>query len=380
MDVVVRDAAVLAALRTAWVAAYLESRGWTCEQDSDLFLRYARESTRVFVPKQPAFDDYPLHMARLVEVAASVEGRSQLEILHAVEAIGHDLLALRDTTDSADGTTSLAAGRRMLAVAETSLRIAAARVVRKKPPAEREGKTKAFLRTVRLGQTERGSYVQRVLTPVPEPDDQQQSISDLGAPAPLEREATYTAATILHVVGDAAREAFDHAPRAQEVFNQAGIEGVTQALCKNLADAAESARGEAIEISFAFTPLLPGTPRVEPVRVERELVEPLRAGATMLRTMKRPTVLGVEGWVIQLRRDGEEPGRVTIIAQIRGGRPQAVAMTLDAEDYEKAIEAHKDARIVRAMGSLHERQGRYQLDNVTSFRLISDPAEMDLKG
>ena len=108
-------------------------------------------------------------MAELVGILATKENRSQLEVLSDLQTAGSDVIRVRFRhASSNDGSISLDQGEALVENAREMMLAGACAAVQPKPYYLRRRPEEAnrFLRGLRMGQTERGSYVLTVYSPV----------------------------------------------------------------------------------------------------------------------------------------------------------------------------------------------------------------------
>ena len=140
-------------------------------------------------------------MIEALQTLEAIEQRSQFEILADIQQASFDIIRWRIIQeDSGDGAIPLEDGQlfitQLLAAAQPMQWVA-----NRKPAAATE-----YMRHVRLGQSERGSYVVTVQSPVP-PALPIHGIDD--QPDPFERRVSLTLANALHTLRQVAMDAVD---------------------------------------------------------------------------------------------------------------------------------------------------------------------------
>ena len=109
-------------------------------------------------------------MGDLLQVLAAMEGRSQLQILRDLQVMGADVIRLRLVdAELADATVPLNEGAVFIERArDLMLAVACAAVTpRASYPSRKPGQAIDYIRKARLGQTEPGSFIVTILSPVP---------------------------------------------------------------------------------------------------------------------------------------------------------------------------------------------------------------------
>ena len=224
-----------------------------------------------------------------------------------------------------------------------------------------------LVKQVRLGQTEQGSFVVTLLTPVvpppipalfPDPDDLN---------APIERRMTRRLVEAL----TAARQATERTAAGDEsAFGDAVASGVSANLCEALVRLIEPFPMLDCGVSWARTrPVtVPGTV----VRFGRADAALLREAARSLRDrLPRPDVR-LYGFVRLLKRgEADDDGTIGLVADIDGQR-QSVTAVLGQLDYERAVQAHGDRALVVLAGDLERMGQRWRLLNPRLTDVIRD--------
>lgn len=378
---------VLRGIRPSDLEAYLQGLMWRREAAHPLFAAWHVPDLerRILVPTSDELDDYVDRMEEVLSLVQRVHHLSREQILHGIEETASDTLRLRAEWQSgadAPWTTSLAEGRRLLDVAHGAWSDSAREIVR----AERDEKKKrdrvqAFMDSLRLGQTERGSFILRVLAPVPVLDHRQVSIATLPTP-PIERRITQRMFRAIRTLADTATEATKLTPsRVREIFVASSRDGVTSSLCQNLASAVSSEKMDAIDLTLSFARHLPpdGAPQ-ETVRFGSNLRAALEAGADTLRRVEPSPRFAIEGWIVKVRRGPSDELSVVTIFAVIGAGARHVLVRLGEEDTNTALEAMGGRRAVRCEGRLVREGKQFEVVDPTGFRMLSEPEQLAFEG
>ena len=214
-----------------------------------------------------------------------------------------------------------------------------------------------LLKHVRLGQTDQGSFVVTLLTPVvpppmpalfPDPDDQH---------APIERRLTKRLVEAL----TAARQASERAAAGDDSAFTADTvaSGVSANLCEALVRIIEPFPTLDIGVTWART--RPATVPGAIIRFGRTDVALLREAARAFRERAPRPDVRLHGFVRLLRRgETEDDGTIHLATEIDGQR-QSVAAVLEQADYERAVQAHKERSLVVVTGDLERTGQRWRL-------------------
>jgi hypothetical protein len=174
VKVTVRDESVLRTVRPSEVAAYLRAEGWaeTRRQTAAAFWEKSvrGDDLEVLLPLEPTFRDYARRVGDMLEVLEVAENRSQLDIYADLTTTLADVGRVRlHGLGTEDGTMALLDGvkaiqeLREIASAAACATVSPRACYRSRKPAEAED----FLMQLRLGQSDRGSYVFTIQSPVP---------------------------------------------------------------------------------------------------------------------------------------------------------------------------------------------------------------------
>src|SRR5262249_33707837 len=122
----------------------------------------------VLLPLTPDLRDFPERMSEVLRTLELVENRDQLQILNDLTSARADVVRIRRPGPD-DGTILLEDGVSLINSAFDMVLAAACTTVTPKLyyPGKKPTAATDYLRKTRLGQSERGSYVLTVISPVP---------------------------------------------------------------------------------------------------------------------------------------------------------------------------------------------------------------------
>jgi hypothetical protein len=382
MKATIRDPAILQALAPLELAAYLRSNGWKqVDRLGDkgsvwVLSRKNGKEYEVLLPLRKDLRDYVYRMADALRVLEVVEERSQLEIFQDLTTTGADVFRFRSLQpDAQDGTIPIDDGVELIRHARESMLAAACSAVDPRPyyPTRKPTQAVEYLQRVRLGQTERGSYVVTLVAPVPPdlaPDKNGQAPLDIEDP--FERRANIVLARAFAAIRDAAPEALASGEFA--VFERAVSQGVSANLCDAVAAmAGGGGDGRDLEVSVTWSRLRPvehDIPRR--IQLSADAIPIIREAGRIFRETSPRETFELVGVVVGLRRDEGAPiGKVTVAGVIDGAL-RKIQLELGEPDYSQAVEAHKQELVVSCEGEL-VREGRgFSLRNPRNFRVERD--------
>jgi hypothetical protein len=378
----IHDPDVLRALGPLDVAAYLRTNGWReVSRLGDKGAVWTRipaegEAFEVLLPLRRDVGDFVARMAETLRTLEAVEERSQIEILRDLSSTSADVIRIRaQQFDARDGTVPIEYGVSLVQRAREMLLAAACATVQPKSyfPTRKPAQAIEYMDHVRLGQTERGSYVVTLLSRVPPSmEPRKDGQVPLDVEDPFERQVTLTLARALSAVRDAAQEAV--ITGNFEPFQDAVARGVNANLCEAVAAmAGDGAEVADLEVSLTWS-------RVRPVEITepRRIVLPADAipaieeAGRIFRASSPREEFELVGAVIGLRRDeGSDVGIVTVAARVDDNL-RKVQVELAGSHYSQAIRAHKEEKLISCIGEL-VRDGRaHTLRNPRDFRIESE--------
>lgn len=230
----------------------------------------------------------------------------------------------------------------------------------------------AYVRSVRMGQTEHGSFVLKLLSPVPprleqekpaNPQMELDGVTPVPQEEPFARKVTLQLATAIRATHEAALSAAGSGSIA--AFEKAVSSGVSANLCDaitGLASPMDQDRKLEVSISWALSrPVL--EPPATRVMFASDTFPIIAEAARMFRESAPREEFEVYGPVVRLvRSEGTEEGEVTVHAFVEEC-PRKIAIVLGSTEYEKAVDAHKLQKTIRCLGTLLKEGKSYKLRN-----------------
>ena len=363
------------------MAAYVRGEGWTAAgsygKHSDVYQRIGY--SELIIPGTDVIADYPEVVLSLLEIIAKEEGRDQLSVYRDLVISDRDVIRVRAPDADDDGSIKIESGVELVLHAKDLL-MAAACAANDPRPTYRAGKNKDasdYMGKVRLGQTERGSFVVTLLAPVTPSLDLAGGQGRLWpelVDEPFERRVTRTLADSL----EAAKGAAEGAVRNEGLtaFTKVVSRGVNANLCEALAALIDSGEGLQVAVTWARTRPTPEARRtIDFSKAEAGL---FREAASKFRSLEPRPDERLEAFVVKLDRDKmQSDGRVTLSAAI-DGQQVSIKTTLPTDLYSQATEAHEKRLMVSLTGDLKRKGQRWQMDDPRDLHVLSnDVAEED---
>jgi hypothetical protein len=380
MKASIRDAATLATMLPVESASYLRTRGWREVEHKDL--RYAvwdlsreGEDFQILLPLDRSFRDYVLRMSEVLTTLALVERRSQLEILSDITTTLADVIRIRSQQEgSKDGSLSLVGGVSLVENARDLLLAAACSTISKRAyfPTRKPDAAIHYVEKLRLGQTERGSFVVTIQSPVP-PTLQGSLFAEDYLPESAEPFERRVAKTLMQAIA-ALREAADESAASGDIrpFREAVAIGVSANLCDALVGLQEGSGSEWLDIGISWAPARRMSEHIQScVRIPREVSPVLQEAARVFKRVVPLEDFSLRGFVTDLHREDSREGTITVSGVVED-RFRKVKVELDSSDYDRAITAHRERLPVSCEGDLVREGKGFVLKNATSFSVQRD--------
>lgn len=373
------DADALRAISPAALAAFARGEGWAKTEaygsHADVYAAAGRPE--IILPRTDRLADYASAVSRLIDVFSQVTERDELATYRDLIGADRDVVRVRAFGDDDDGSVMLDAGVKIVAQARDML-LAAACAAKAPQALYRAGANKEandYMRRVKLGQTEHGSFVVTLLAPVPPllqplqlPLDQTWANFE---DEPMERMVTRRLMEAL----EASRTAAEMALSDAAAFENAVASGVSANLCEAVAGLIEQSQGLDISLTWARTRPTPEAHRK--VVFSQNDANILKEAARNFRLRQPKADVTLYGTVHKLKRDQFEVDGVVTLKAIVEDKVQSVRAVLDQANYSTAVQAHDAQKQVIVTGDLERVGQRWQVTNATVRELPADDAADD---
>jgi hypothetical protein len=376
MRATVHDAAVLAAIRPLELASYLRSSGWTQQTwVPDRFAVWTKsdgegDGFEVLLPLS-RYKDFGTRIADLLRTLELAESRSQLEIIADLTNTNSDVVRITSQyPESAEGSIPIEHAVELVHKSRELMLAAACATVETRPyyPPRKFSQALAYLKRVRLGQTERGSFVVTVISPVPPA----LSTEERQVEEPYERQVTKLLSIALVEIQRASEQAV--ASGSMDAFRAAIEKGVSANLCDavvGIAGGADNNRQVSIRISWSRSRAVTnGGP--SGVDLSPDAIPIIEEAGRILREISPTEDFELMGLVETLDRPaGEEVGTATVLGFV-DEKPRRVRMQLGESDYHTAVEAHDRQLPASCVGDLIKEGRSFMLLHPRQFRIMRD--------
>ena len=241
MNVTIHDSEFLRALRPLDIAGYLSAKGWQRVKERPGIVQHwqLREDYEVLLPLDVRLDSFATRMMELLTTVERAEERDQPAVIHDIRTGSADTIRVGiDDEDVADGTIAVVAGDALVSSARQMAWAAACSAVRPRAAYKRRRPPEAndYLKKVRLAHGEVGSFVVRLLSPLPPPTriGVAGDGTNLISPTPFSRQATETLASGLEAARRIAAEQFGEGEVTN--FDRYVRDGLSSNLCNALSE------------------------------------------------------------------------------------------------------------------------------------------------
>ena len=367
------DPGALATVSPVALAAYVRGEGWTKTepygQHGDIYTGHDRPE--LILPRTDRLADYVSVVSRLIGILSEVNGQDETAIYRDLTGADHDVVRVRAIVSEDDGTVPLNEGVEMVAQAKEML-LSAACATRSAQAVYRAGANREaadYMKQVRLGQTEHGSFVVTMLGPVPP------LLQTVPYPSwvdyddePYERQVTRRLVEALEASRDAAEKA--HSGDGAAAFENAVDAGVSANLCDAMAKLIEGTNGLEVSVSWARTRPTPNLRRR--IRFSESDAGAFKEAARLFLAREPRLDTRLFGTVHKLiRGEHEIEGQATFRMDI-DGKNQSVSAILDQRSYSVAIHAHEARNPVIVTGDLERVKQRWHMANATVREFVTD--------
>ncbi len=375
MKAEILDADALRGISPGALAAFARGEGWmkteTYGAHADVYT--APGKPEIILPRTVRLGDYATVVSKLIGVFAALNDRDELATYRDLVGADRDVVRVRALGGEGDGAIALDAGVEIVTQARQML-LAAACAVHAPQALYRAGANREasdYMRRVKLGQTEQGSFVVTLLAPAPpllqprlEPtwanlDDE-----------PMERRVTRGLMTALEAARAAAELALSGNAAA---FQEAVMSGVSANLCEAVGGLIEQSNGLDISLTWAKTRPTPEVKRT--VGFSKNDAEILKEAARVFRERQPKPDVKLVGTVLKLKRDLDDIEGLVTFKVVVDGKYQSVSAVLDQSNYSIAVRAHDAKAELIVNGDLERVGQRWQLTNAAVREIQSDTGD-----
>lgn len=386
----VRDIATeLQSIHPAAAESYLRLYGWEYDDSFRGIESYWQTSDgeqHTTLPLRPEAGDFGLRMAEFVNTVALAENRSSVEVISDLQTANMDVVSFRvDTNSEYDGAIPIKDGVQLFESARDALISAARATVEARPLFQggAPGEVSRYLEKVKVGQTEHGSYIVNLLSPVATLTQNTQREGQAFSDTEYDREVNFprSVTRMLRQALRSTQEAKEESPHDPEyrAFVNAIHSGVSANLCEALLRIHESGGDRGIQVNLRWAYTLPADGQQEETfDFDTEYIPVLRGAAEVLRATDPHEDYLLLGDVIGLRRDVLlQTGQIVVKAKVDDA-VRKVQVDLESQDYDDAVMAHKEGIPISIKGRLRQVGIKWILENPKGVHILEDRPLLDL--
>ncbi|MBU0654240.1 MAG: hypothetical protein KJ914_03805 [Gammaproteobacteria bacterium] len=364
----ITDNVILKNIQSNDVEFYLLKRSWSKIKQiaGSVIYDSPDKKLRIWVPLAGGLEeDFVLSMGKLLNSLSAYEDRSQLDIAEDFD-IFHvgDVIRVgsEDPLDKTSSTFPLYSAAQLIEQAKQVLLTGASIATIKDPKKNRAffGSRKPndaleYMKSVRLGQTERGSYIIKLISPLPNDlKETQFNLELVPEKPPFERLAVEKTFLGLSSLKDVLVETKKMGKFYFEPFFERINDGINADLCEAIVGKPDGSNKNPLNFSVSWSPAFRiSTPEHISTRIEFpvEYFSYISQAAQEFRK-KEPENIKFYGYVITLHQDKDsDVGDVTVATHIEGV-PKKIRMTLASYDHQVAIKAYEKRDEVQVIGVL----------------------------
>lgn len=352
---------------------YIEAKGWFLSLDMPGLAKVWHSNTHsnyeILQPLSMELKDFSNRLDDLVKVISITENKSLTDVVKEIENASSDVISLRVIHDDvANGEIPFFDGILLLNKTK-ELIVSAARSVVKPQKAKYTGKSpeivENFLSSLKLGQTEVGSYVLNLIAPIYFVENQQADHCIVPFSRTVSARLLESVTSLSHAI-----DRFEKNRDFKE-FEKIISNGVNATLCSAIIGLSGNNRNRSVEISVQPSPFssseISSTTKLLITADKMKYIEDAE------RFFSNDYVISnyaLKGFVTKLNRDiNSIGGEITLTEPSEKNRK--VTVELDEEHYLQAIKAHELKNDdVYLVGKLVVTPRKARLINVAEFEIL----------
>ena len=377
------DESIISRILPLHCTSYLESKGWIeidrdCHRSTVWQKSVNEKDEYVLLPMDTDLKDYIARIVDLVDTLKRLEGR-------ALECIVADLLqsnsdtfriiAYKDRPEYSlpliNASTMIRRSLDMIAAAAHSISSQKAYYVSRHPK-----EVEDFLSKVRLGHTERGSFIVSMHVPV-QPRirdiftyaDVSEEMLIVESDEPFERRVMMQLARLTNIAINAANS------RDFKQFADAIPSGLSANFCEALSDIVKVSGddGAHFDLNWAPTRSINKSWGIRTrFNIRPDTADALESAGKELRRNEPEPNVGICGYVVRLEKNNNDESGIVKIIDTLSEAPRSLYLELNEAQYNMAIDAHKQGKLINIIGDI-QRQGKKSIvKSIHSFETLED--------
>ncbi|MDO6537412.1 hypothetical protein Q4524_02350 [Alteromonas stellipolaris] len=353
---------------------YLESQSWVKDGTiSNKAIIWHRDnvdsySQEVIQPTDSNIRSYEQRLIEAIKSVAEFESRTVLAVIDDMLNFSSDLIKVRVVHPDVEGGTIPLEDGVLLIEKSRDLMIASTLSTFKKQKVfngSRSQNAQDFLSKLKLGQTEIGSFIVNLISPIEINTEIQKDSCETS----LARSVTVNLARSLTAIS----EAMNNYANSKSVFDfeETVTKGVSANLCDALIGLSGRAKTRRFSIMIKAGGLEPGPIHYsDNYEFSSQSIPNLEAASEYLKGRYTVRNFEVCGFVSVLKHlPNEDNGQIIVKALVRG-KIKSIAIQLSLDEYWQAFEAHKVGNEIACIGTLNVSPKSAQLLDPKGFDVI----------
>jgi hypothetical protein len=356
--------------------SYLKNKGWSETGRLGNVARLFGKANdggkffEVLVPTKMDVGDFKNVILKLLFALQDFENRSLDYIANDIVLAKFDVFRIIAFKDDTSASLPLEDAKTLLDKSLSMMASAAQSIITQQPFFQsRSGEVNKFLSKLRMGHTERGSFIVTLQTPIAPiiPEPSLFDVEPLITKEPFGRQVTVRLCSLISEANTIANE-----PES-DALTQSITRGMSANFFEALADMTEVCgdAGTNLDMTWAAVRPIQSVWNIkDKFIVEKEKVETLREAGRTLRTRVPETDVEVTGYVITLHRDENAEKGIIKLNDVISRPMRVISAELDLKRYNHAIKAHENRDIVVMKGDLQKGGRGCILTNISEFKVI----------
>lgn len=355
------------------LSMYLRSLGWKedrasrTEKVSFWIIEDGRgEEKEVLIPQQKGLRDYETLVRSCINTIFETKHRPVSQIVNDILTFSYDVIRLPTPTDEiglpVDQSLGCIDGVRGVIESSACSIFSPSFYF----PSRKSREVTDIMKKVRLGHTEKSSYVIKFLIPI----EADLSNPDFQLETPVERRVTEQVSRSISALYTSAADAVSSG--SLKPIADAVPDGVSGNLCESISEIFSYTTSDSLNLTIEWAKTRTEPNIVSSFSLSRDYEDVIKTAAKAFRSSHQETEL--VGLIIKMERDpdggrpkDEKVKLYTMIDQ----KPRHVEINLREEDHDKAAQAYHDGLPVRCNGILAKRGNIYKFEKYYQFEIAS---------
>jgi len=357
--------------------SYLEERGWKktshIEKKASIWEKIFENGFKVktLIPLDTELRDYKSRIIDFIETLKKVENRALESIITDLLQSNADTFRITAFKDKPEVSLPLIDASTLIRKTVDMMTSVAQSLIKPQPyfqyrhPKEVDD----FLSKLKMGHTERGSFIVAIHAPVqPRLKNLLSEVEEIKEKEePFERRVMIALSHLIPTAIEAANT------RDEKAFEEAIPEGMSSNFCEALSSITEICGGDGAHLNIAWAPVRPimsSWKLKNDFFVRPDTAGTLKEAAKVLRKNVPEKDIEIQGYVIRLDKNHDaEEGEIRIYDNL-SDKSRNISIMLDKYKYSKAIEAHREGNMLNVKGDLDKDGKKQTLTNIKFFDLI----------